>query len=288
MALGLLVAIWPRSNDEVIMSFGTGSLVTGIALLTTGFVQAQRHEIAYYQQSLIIWLAGMAFGPAAITWLRRSSHKTDYIFLWFTCLYAAFMGAFLFFTIGNVLGDGPVTHCFLDDVPSFYGRSMQKTINAIVVAVSIAVIVLSGITNKLYQKNHPGGEVSFFTRRPTLRIYWEWAVVVIVFAVETMLAVLVDKTIITYGQFVTDDQRAEANAWGFGQIISFMLLIGPLMDALKAILARGERKAAEKNAARGEVSQVDTNNYLGKGEGEAEARNSTYEKKAANDSGDDV
>ena len=286
MALGLVVAVYPRSTDEVIMSFGTGSLVTGIALLTTGFVQAQRHEIAYYQQSLIIWLAGMAFGPAAITWLRRSSGDTDYIFLWFTGLYAAFMGAFLFFTIGNVLGDGPVTHCFLDDVPSFYGRGMMKTINAIVVAVTIAVIVLSGISNKLYKNNHPNGPNSFFAKRPTLRNYWQWCVVVIVFAVETLLAVLVDKTIMTYARFVTDDQRAEANAWGFGQIISFMLLIGPLMDALKAIIARGQKKII---AGENTVSRVNTGNTLSKINGDVEVRESSSEKKGTtSDSGEEV
>jgi hypothetical protein len=278
MALGLVVAVYPRSTDEVIMSFGTGSLVTGIALLTTGFVQAQRHEIAYYQQSLIIWLAGMAFGPAAITWLRRSSGDTDYIFLWFTCLYAAFMGAFLFFTIGNVLGDGPVTHCFLDDVPSFYGRGMMKTINAIVVAVTVAVIVLSGISNN--------GPNSFFAKRPTLRNYWQWCVVVIVFAVETLLAVLVDKTIMTYAQFVTDDQRAEADAWGFGQIISFMLLIGPLMDALKAIIARGEKKI---NAGENAASRVNTGNTLSKFNGDVEVRESSSQKKGStSESGEEV
>src|SRR2546423_14171173 len=66
MALSLFVSLFSRIKEEVIISFATTALVTGIALIATGFAQGQRQEIPYYQQAIMIQMAGMGFGPAAL------------------------------------------------------------------------------------------------------------------------------------------------------------------------------------------------------------------------------
>jgi hypothetical protein len=39
-----------------------------------------------------------------------------------------------------------------------------------------------------------------------------------------------------YGQFVSADDRAEVQAWQFGQIIPLMLLLGPFMDVIRSLM----------------------------------------------------
>jgi len=63
MAISMFVFLFPRIHEEVVISFATSALVTGIALITTGFIQGQRQEIAYFQQAIIVQMAGMGFGP---------------------------------------------------------------------------------------------------------------------------------------------------------------------------------------------------------------------------------
>src|SRR5437762_7729456 len=95
MGLSLFVSLIPRVKEELVISFGTGALVTGVALLATGFTQGQRQEIAYYQQAIIVQMAGMGFGPAALAWLKRGHGRPDTVFFAFTILYAIIMAVYL-------------------------------------------------------------------------------------------------------------------------------------------------------------------------------------------------
>src|SRR5436190_20734269 len=75
----------------------------------------------------------------------------------------------------------------------------------------------------------------------------------VVFASETVLAASVEKTLMKYSQFVSEDSRAASQAWQFGQIIPFMMLIQPIMEAIRALLPkielkRNERKAEKQNS----------------------------------------
>src|SRR5436190_23628717 len=113
MGLSLFVSLIPRVKEELVISFGTGALVTGVALLATGFTQGQRQEIAYYQQAIIVQMAGMGFGPAALAWLKRGREgRPDTVFFAFTILYVIVMGCYLFYVVGQENTDGPIINCF--------------------------------------------------------------------------------------------------------------------------------------------------------------------------------
>jgi hypothetical protein len=82
-----------------------------------------------------------------------------------------------------------------------------------------------------------------------------------VFAAETILAISVEKTITEYSQFVSADTRAASQAWQFGQIIPFMMLLQPVMEALRAVVPKVEfplrgRRTAEPRRESGEESDT--------------------------------
>jgi hypothetical protein len=237
MALSLFVSIFPRVRDEVVISFATSALVTGVALIATGFTQGQRQEIAYYQQAIIVQMAGMGFGPAALAWLKRGHGRPDTVFFAFTILYTIVMACYLIYTVGEQSSDGPVINCFLDEVPAIYGKRAMKIINSCVVATSITVIFLSMITNRYINKKYYNGS-NDYSERPPINKWLVLLMLSLVFAAETVLAASVEKTLTEYSQFVSDDTRAESQAWQFGQIIPFMMLLQPSMEALRAVLPK--------------------------------------------------
>jgi uncharacterized membrane protein YozB (DUF420 family) len=248
MALSLFVSLFPRLKEEVIISFATTALVTGIALIATGFTQGQRQEIPYYQQAVMIQMAGMGFGPAALAWLKRGHEgRPDTVFFAFTILYVIVMGCYLFYVVGQEKTDGPIINCFLDQVPAFYGKHALKIINAVVLSVSIAIILVSIGLNRYINRHYYGGSHDY-THRPKLTKVVSWAMTLFVFAGTTALAVSVEKTLMEYGSFVSDASRAAAGAWQFGQIIPFMMLIQPIMETIRAFLPRIEFKRNKKTS----------------------------------------
>ena len=58
----VLIAIIPHVTDWIIVTFASLPLVTGIAHIAAGYVQTRLNTIAYYQQSIIVWMAAMSFG----------------------------------------------------------------------------------------------------------------------------------------------------------------------------------------------------------------------------------
>ena len=79
--------------------------------ISFGFAQAALHQITYFQQSIVLWLAGMCVGPAAIAWLRRTNGQTNIPIFLLTVLCVV---AFFFFTIHNARsnrGDIPLFSC---------------------------------------------------------------------------------------------------------------------------------------------------------------------------------
>src|SRR5579859_1534073 len=250
MALSLFVSLFSRIKEEVVISFATTALVTGIALIATGFTQGQRQEIPYYQQAIMIQMAGMGFGPAALAWLKRGHEgRPDTVFFAFTVLYVIVMGCYLFYVVGQEKTDGPIINCFLDQVPAFYGKHALKVINAVVLSVSIAIVLFSIGMNRYINRHYYGGSHDY-THRPKLNIIITWAMTLFVFAGTTALAVSVEKTLLEYGSFVSDASRAAAGAWQFGQIIPFMMLIQPIMETIRAFLPRIEFKRNKKSASR--------------------------------------
>src|SRR5271170_4858186 len=104
MVASVIVAILPFPMDDTVVALlATFPLITGIAHLVAGFAQAALHQFAYYQQSIVLWLAAMGVGPAAIVWLRRTHGHINASILLFTLLYTACMGSFFFFTVHNAL-----------------------------------------------------------------------------------------------------------------------------------------------------------------------------------------
>jgi hypothetical protein len=260
MALSLVVSLIPRIKDEVIISFATSALVTGIALIATGFTQAQREEIAYYQQALIVQMAGMGFGPAAMAWLKRGHGRPDTVFFTFTIVYVVVMGCYMFYIVGQESTTGPVINCFLDQVPEIYGKRTMKIVNGVVVGVSVIVILLSMFVNWHINKKYHHGS-NDYTRRPSINKFGVALMVLGVFAAETVLAISVEKTITEYSQFVSADTRAASQAWQFGQIIPFMMLLQPVMEALRAVVPKvpfpiRSRHAAEPRRESGEESET--------------------------------
>jgi len=252
MALGLLVSLIPRVRSEVVISFGTSSLVTGIALLATGFVQGQREEIAYYQQAIVVQLAGMGFGPAALAWLKRGHARPDTVFFTFTILYTIVMGSFLFYTLGQEYTNGPIIKCYLDQVPKMYGKTAMKIVNAIIIGATVSIILFSMVINWHINKKYYHGSNDYSGRHPLN--HWLGAFMVfVVFAAETVLAVLVHKTLTEYSSFVSADSKAALDAWQFGQIIPFMMLLEPIMEGLRAILPNIQATRNAAKQSRGEV-----------------------------------
>ena len=237
IGLALFVAIFSYVKEEILIDFATGALVTGIALLATGFCQGQRQEIAYYQLAIIVQMSGMAFGPAALVWLKRGHGRPDTVFLAFTVIYVIIMGCYLFYVVGQESTNGPVINCFLDQVSGIYGKDALKTVNAIVLSVSISIILLSVAINKFINRRYYRGS-NDYSRRPPLNKFVVAIMTLVILGVTTLLSVSVEKTLTEYGQFVPADQRAEASAWGFGQIIPFMMLLQPLMEMVKTYAPR--------------------------------------------------
>ena len=249
MGLSLFVSLIPRVREDVVISFGTGALVTGVALLATGFIQGQRQEIAFYQQAIIVQMAGMGFGPAVLAWLKRGHGKPDTVFFAFTILYAVLMTVYLIYNSVQGSSDGPIINCFLDQVPKIYGKRSMKIINSVVVGLSISVILLSMHINWFINARYHNGSNDYSNRRPLSKWYTH-TMVFVVFAGECVLAASVEKTIMEYGQFVSNESRAAYQAWQFGQIVPFMMLLQPLMEGVRALMPKVILKREESSSER--------------------------------------
>jgi len=287
MALSLFVTLFSRVKEEVVISFATTALVTGIALIATGFTQGQREEIPYYQQAIMIQMAGMAFGPAALAWLKRGHEgRPDTVFFAFTLLYVVVMGCYLVYVVGQESTTGPIINCYLDQVPAFYGKHALKIINAVVLSVSIAIVLCSVGFNRYFSRQYYGGSHNY-EHRPRLSRAVTWIMTLFVFMATTALAISVEKTLLEYGSFVSDSTRAAASAWQFGQIIPFMMLLQPIMETIRALLPpiqfKGRKKTATsrngtmESGEKGEDERMDTLEKVGKGTEGQENTNVTVE-----------
>jgi hypothetical protein len=227
MGLALLASFL---SNELLVEFATGALVTGIALLATGFTQGQRQEIAYYQLAIIVQMSGMGFGPAALAWLKRGHGRPDTVFFSFTVFYVIIMACYLFYVVARQNG----LDCF--NPPSF-GKQYLKILNAVVLSVSIALILLSVGINRFINRRYYNGS-NDYDRRPPIPRVLVLIITLLILAATTLLAISVERTITEYSQFVPADQVVEANAWGFGQIIPFMMLLQPVMETIKTYFPR--------------------------------------------------
>lgn len=241
MAMSLIIPLFPCFGEEIAISFGTGALVTSIALIATGFTEGMRGQIAYYQEAIIVQMAGMGTGPAALAWLND---EPDSVFFALTILYGIVMAGYLFYTVAVQAGSSsPVINCFLDEVPSMYGKTALKIANSIIIGVSLLlmvfVIATRTIVNKLraheqYQRHHR-------------RIRWYRILfALVIFVAETVLAILINLTMDEYGKFVSSDDRAAISAWQFGQIIPLMMLLAPFMDVIRDLMKKFSEMRKEK------------------------------------------
>ena len=230
MVMSLVVPLFPCFGEEIAISFGTGALVTSIALIATGFTQGMRNQIAYYQEAIIVQMAGMGTGPAALAWLND---EPDSVFFALTILYGIVMAGYLFYTVAEqARSSSPVINCFLDDVPGMYGKTALKIANSIIIGVSLLlmafVITTRTIVNKMRQHEQH--------RRHRRGIRWYRILfALVIFAAETVLAILINLTINEYGKFVSNDDRAAISAWQFGQIIPLIMLLAPFMDVIRVL-----------------------------------------------------
>jgi len=242
MALSLFVPLLPHVKEEVVIAFGTSALVTGVALIVTGFTQGMRQQIAYYQLAIIVQMAGMGFGPAAIAWLRRGKGQPDMVFLMFTVLYAIIMACFLFYTVSQLAGDGPVINCYLDEVPALYGKTSLKIVDGIIVGVSVLIIILSVLMSRWINKRYysrPGRQNDESERPPSVATVWfEVLLIFVILAVETCLGVLIQYTITEYSKFVNPNDLEVVGEWDFGQIVPLVMLIAPVMELIRALMPR--------------------------------------------------
>ena len=200
-------------------------------------------------------MAGMGFGPAALAWLKRGHGRPDTVFFAFTILYAIIMAVYLIYNSIKGSSNDPIVNCFLDRVPKIYGKRSMKIINSVVVSVSIAVILLSMFVNWFINARYYNGS-NDYSKRPPLSKWYIGTIVIVIFAGESVLAASVEKTIMEYGQFVSDESRATSKAWQFGQIIPFMMLIQPLLESLRALLPKIILKGEERKAAREGQSEI--------------------------------
>jgi hypothetical protein len=232
MAMSLTIPLLPWFGEEIAISFGTGALVTSIALITTGFTQGMRSQIAYYQEAIIVQMAGMGSGPAALAWLND---EPDSVFFGLTILYGIVMAGYLFYTLAEqASSSSPVIDCFLDKVPSMYGKTALKTANSIIVSLSLVLMALAIITRTIVNRWRRRNDDHHQRRLRGIRWY-RVLFALVIFIAETVLAVLINLTLNEYGKFVSSNDRDTVSAWQFGQIIPLMMLLQPFMDVIRAL-----------------------------------------------------
>jgi hypothetical protein len=251
--LSIIIAILPGTPPGTLLGFATLPLVTGLSHIAAGFVQSARLEIAYFQQSLIIWIAAMGIGPAIIAWLRRAYGRTDMLFLLFTIAYLIAMSGFTFYTIYlEKLGNG-VVKCFLGQVPHFYGEQYLKIFNLTITITCAVLVIISVITNCCQVSHRRRGTDWFYNvhGQPRLTTVWEWGLVVFVFIVEALVFVLVQETVDQYRNLLPMGAQADEEIWSFGQIVPFMMLIYPILVTFRSLFAEDNRsQMASSNASR--------------------------------------
>jgi len=250
--MSLVVPLFPCFGEEIAISFGTGALVTSIALVATGFTQGMRNQIAYYQEAIIVQMAGMGTGPAALAWLND---EPDSVFFGLTVLYTIVMAGYLFYTIGEQKdSSSPVINCFLDEVPRMYGKTALIIANSVIIGVSLSLMALAITTRTIVNNYRKRNDEPHRDRH---RIRWiRTLFAIVIFLAETVLAVLINLTLNEYGKFVSSDDRAAVQAWQFGQIVPLMMLLAPFMDVIRALKERflemRRRRAERARAASGE------------------------------------
>ena len=248
MALSLLVPLFPGLGEEIAVSFGTAALVIGIALIATGFTQGVREQIAYYQEAIIVQMAGMATGPAALAWLND---EPDVVFFALTIAFGIIMGGYLFYTVAEQSGRGPVVSCFLDEVPAMYGKTALKIANGIIVGISLTLIAASIIARRYINAIRKRTDDHVKHRR-LLKLY-KWTFTIIIFCAETALAVCIQFTLQEYNSLVPADIVEAADAWQFGQIIPLMMLLAPFMDVIRAVRSQWVETHSKEKRNEGEA-----------------------------------
>ena len=230
--MSLIIPLLPGLGEEIAMSFATGALVTGIALIATGFAEGMRGSIAYFQEAIIVQMAGMGAGPAALAWLND---KPDFVFFGLTIVYAIIALGYLFYTVREQDGSNPLVNCFLDQVSSMYGKSALKIANGTITGIALVLIVIAIIARHFINVwKRRASESDRRRYRYLIRIY-KWVFVIIIFAAETVLAVVIQFTLHEFNSLVSPSDQGVLAAWDFGQIIPLMMLLGPLMDVIRAV-----------------------------------------------------
>lgn len=227
MVVCLVVTAVPGTRYAVISSFSIASLVSGVALLITGVVQTYRNQIAFYQQSLVLFMSGLGLGPAAVAWVRWGGREVEGMFSIFSILYVLAMVAYggWILHIGFKPPEGELYYCYQDQVTKFYGGTSLRSIDIAVVVVCASIIALSAL-----------GHYCVGPRTRTSVFRWSFAGItfIVVLALEIALAALVYETSKAYGKLVPENLRVALEAWTFGQIVPFTILIYPVMELLRS------------------------------------------------------
>jgi hypothetical protein len=224
MVVCLVVTAVPGTRYTVISNF----FVSGVALLITGVVQTYRNEIAFYQQSLVLFMSGLGFGPAAVAWVRWGGREVEGMFSLFSILYVLAMvayGGWILHIGFKPRPEGELYYCYQVQVTKFYGGTSLRTIDIAVVVVCASIIALSAL-----------GHYCVGPRTRTSVFRWSFAGItfIVVLALEIALAALVYETSKAYGKLVPENLRVELEAWTFGQIVPFTILIYPVMEFLRS------------------------------------------------------
>jgi hypothetical protein len=172
-------------------------------------------------------MSGLRFGPAAVAWVRWGGREGESMFSIFSILYVLAMVAYggWILHIGFKHPEGELYYCYQDQVTKFYGGTSLRSIDIAVVVVCASIIALSAL-----------GQYWVGPRTRTSVFRWSFAGITffVVLALEAALAALVYETSKAYGKLVPEHLRVALEAWTFGQIVPFTILIYPLMEWLRS------------------------------------------------------
>jgi hypothetical protein len=235
----MMIATIPNVLDWIANTFATLPMITGVAHILAGFIQTRRNEIAFYQQSIIIWMAAMAFGPAAIAWLRRTHGRLDMAFLIFTGGYVAAMFGFCIFIVQNLnsVGDtsnGPLECGFNDSgtLPKLFQKPAMETTNLVAVSVAVGIIVACLVFNcfKQYRRR----ALPFLSVMSGLGSKLDYTILGVILIVEVLLFVLVWEAAARYRNLFPSNAQNMEGSWTFGQIVPFTMLVYPILQCIRA------------------------------------------------------
>jgi len=181
-------------------------------------------------------MAAMAFGPAAIAWLRRTHGTLDMVFFIFTSGYVAAMFGFCIFIVQNLNGvsaDSTLPlECGFDDfnsLPKLFQKHAMETTNLVAVSIAAGIIVIC-IASNCFKR----------TRRFVVPVLsklgskWGYAIVGVILIIEGLLFSLLWDAARSYRNLYSSEAQDQEGSWSFGQIIPFTMLIYPVLQLIRA------------------------------------------------------